>query len=85
MHKINVNISLFYHLLPQNMGVHGGSVVENLPTNAGDTDSIPRSGRSTRGGNGNSLQYSQLGIPWSKEPGQLQSMELQKSWIQISN
>ena len=39
----------------------GGSVVKNLPANAGDTGdmgSIPGSGRSPRGGNDNSLQYS---------------------------
>ena len=58
MHKIYVNISLFYHLLPQDMGFHGGSVVENLPTNAGDMGSIPGSGRFTREGNSSPLQYS---------------------------
>ena len=38
-----------------------GTVVKNLPANAGDTgdtDSVPRSGRSPGGGHGNSLQYS---------------------------
>ena len=38
----------------------GGSVVENPPANAGDTGdpgSIPGSGRSHGGGNGNPLQY----------------------------
>ena len=38
-----------------------GPVVKNPPANtghAGDTDSIPGSGRSPRGGNGNPLQYS---------------------------
>ena len=35
-------------------------MVKNLPTNAGDTGSIPGSGRSPRGGNGNPLQYSCL-------------------------
>ena len=24
-------------------------------------------------------------IPWTQEPGELQSMESQKSWIQLSN
>ena len=41
----------------------GGSMVKNLPANAGDTrdvSSIPRSGRSPGGGNGNPLQYSCL-------------------------
>ena len=44
-------------------GFPGGSVVKNLPANAGgtgDAGSIPRSGRSLRGGNGNPLQYSFL-------------------------
>ena len=39
----------------------GGSVVKNLPANAGNTGdmgSIPRLGRSPGGGNGNLLQYS---------------------------
>ena len=41
----------------------GGTVVKNLPANAGDardTGSIPRSGRSPGGGNGNPLQYACL-------------------------
>ena len=37
-----------------------GSVVKNLPANAGDAGSIPGSGRSPGGGNGNPLQYSCL-------------------------
>ena len=41
----------------------GGSVVNNPPANAGDSNSIPWSGRSPGGGNGNSLQYSCLGNP----------------------
>ena len=35
----------------------GGSVVKNLPTNAGDTGSIPGSERIPGEGNGNSLYY----------------------------
>ena len=45
-------------------GFPGGSVVKNLPANAGDTrdvGSIPGSGRSPGVGNGNLLQYSCLG------------------------
>ena len=52
----------------------GGSVVKNLPTNAGDTGdtgSIPGSGKSPGEGNGNLLQYSCLEIPWIEEPGGL--------------
>ena len=45
------------------MGFPGGSVVKTPPANAGDTGdqcSIPGSGRSPRGGNGNPVQYSCL-------------------------
>ena len=38
-------------------------MVENSPANAGDADSIPGSGRSPGGGNGNPLQDSCLGNP----------------------
>ena len=41
-------------------GFLGGSVVKNQPANAGDKVSIPGSGRSLGGGNGNLLQYSCL-------------------------
>ena len=46
------------------MDFSGGTVVMNLPDNAGgtrDAGSIPGSGRSPGGGNGNPLQYSCLG------------------------
>ena len=43
------------------MGFLGGSVVKNLPAKAGDTGSIPGSGRFPGGGNGSPLQYSCLG------------------------
>ena len=45
---------------PLLLGFDGGSVVKNLPTNAGDMSSIPGSGRSSGEGNGNPLQYSCL-------------------------
>ena len=38
----------------------GGSALKNLPATAGDTGSIPESGRSPGGGNGNAFQYSFL-------------------------
>ena len=40
------------------LGFPGGSVVKSLPANAGDTGSIPGSGRSPREGNGYTLQCS---------------------------
>ena len=54
----------------------GGTVVKNLPVNAGDTrdaGSIPGSGRPSGEGNGNPLQYSCLGNPWTEGPGGLGS------------
>ena len=48
------------------MGFLGGSVVKNLPANAGDIGSVPGSGRSPEGGNGNPLQYSYLGNPMDR-------------------
>ena len=45
------------------MGFPGGSVVKNLPANAGDLGLIPMSGRSFGEGNSYPLQYSCLGNP----------------------
>ena len=44
-------------------GFCGGSVVKDLPTNAGVVNLIPGWGRSLGEGNGNPLQYSCLGNP----------------------
>ena len=47
----------------------GGSVVKNLPANAGDAGdvgSFPGLGSSPGGGNGNILQYSYLGNPMDR-------------------
>ena len=48
------------------MGFPCGSVVKNLPANAGDVGSNPRLGRSPGEGNGNPLQYSYLGNPMNR-------------------
>ena len=48
------------------MGFPDGSVVKNLPANAGDVGSVSASKRSPGGGNGNSLQYSCLANPVDK-------------------
>ena len=58
-----------------------GTVVKNLPANAGDsrdTGSIPGSGRSPGVGNGNSSILVWRIIPWTEEPGRLQSMGSQR-------
>ena len=47
-------------------GFPGGLLVKNPPGNAGDLGSIPRLGRSPRGGHGNLLQYSCLENPMDR-------------------
>ena len=48
------------------IGFPGASVVKNPPTNVGDMDSIPGSGRLPGEGNGSPLQYSCLGNPMDR-------------------
>ena len=48
------------------MDLPDGSVVRNLPANAGDVGSIPGSGRSFREGNGNPSQDSCLINPMDR-------------------
>ena len=65
------------------MGFPGNSVVKNLPATAGDTGvvgSIPGSGRSPGGGNGNPLQYSYLENPMDREAWQATVQGVTKSW-----
>ena len=47
-------------------GFTGGSLIKNLPANAGDVCSIPRSGWPPGEGNGNPLQYSCLENPMDR-------------------
>ena len=60
------------------LGFLGDSVVKTLPANAGDMGLIPELGRSP--GEGNATHFSILAceIPWTEEPGGLQSMGLQR-------
>ena len=59
-------------------GFPGGSDGKESACQAGDAGLIPGSGRSPGEGNGNTLQYSCLEIPWTEEPDSLQSMGLQR-------
>ena len=52
-------------------------MVKNLPSRAGD-EVDPVSGRFPGEGNGNPLQYSCLGTPWTEDPSGLQFMGLQR-------
>ena len=60
-------------------------MIKNSPANAGDMGSIPGSGKSPGGGNGNPLQYScqdnpmDRGTWWAKVHG------VAKSQTQVSN
>ena len=58
------------------MDFPGGSVIKNLPTNAGNLGSIPGLVRSPGEGSSSILAWE---IPWTEEPGGLQSVGSQKS------
>ena len=78
-----MNIAIHKHVHNTNTYTHSQVmlVVKNPPANAGDirdTGSIPGSGRSPGGGHSNLLQYFAWGIPWTKEPGRLQSIGSQR-------
>ena len=60
-------------------------MVNNPPAKAGDTGSVPGSGRFPGGGHGNLLQYSGLGNPWTEEPGGLSSIGFTKESAGLSN
>ena len=70
------------------MGFPSDSVIRNLPANAGGTEgvgSIPGSGRSLRGGNGNPLQYSCLENPMDREAWWATVHRVTKSRTQLSD
>ena len=65
----------------------GGTVVKNLPANAGDIRDrglIPGSGRSSGGGNGNPLQYSCLENSMDRGAWLATVHGVTKSWAQLS-
>ena len=60
------------------LGCPCGSAGKEPTCNAGDLSSIPGLGRSPGEGNGYPLQYFALEVPWTDEPGGLQSMGSQR-------
>ena len=66
-------------------GFLGGSVVKNPPANAGDVGSIPGSGRSPGGENGNPLQYSCLENPMDRGSRRATVHEVTKSQTQLND
>ena len=57
---------LYFKSLKVHMGFPAGSVVKNLPANAGGVRLIPGLGRSPGEGNGNPLQFSCMGNPMDR-------------------
>ena len=66
-------------------GFPGGSVVKNLPANAGDVGSIPGLGRSPGERNGNPLQYSSLEISMDRGAWRTIVYGVAKYLIQLSD
>ena len=65
--------------------VPGGSMVKNSPTSARDVGSIPGSGRSPGGGNGNPLPYSCLENSMDRGAWRATVYGVTKSQTQLSN
>ena len=67
----------FFYLPPlccAKLGFPGGSAVKHPPASAGDEGLIPGLGRSPGGGNATHSSILAWEIPWTEEPGGLQSM-----------
>ena len=74
----HIHITMLYRDLPP-----GGSVVNNLPANAGDAGSILGLGRVPEEGNGNPLQYSCLEIPMDRGAwwATVQGVAKSRTWL----
>ena len=68
-------------LMGKELGFPGGSVVKNTPANAGDTSSIPGWENPLDRGMATLSSIPAWKIPWTEEPGGLQSIGSQKSQI----
>ena len=66
-------------------GFSGGSAVKNLPTNAGDLGSTPGSEDPLEKEMATHSGILMREIPWTEEPGGLQSIGLQKSQTRLSD
>ena len=67
------------------LGFPGGSVGNESAFNAGDPTLIPGSGRSPGEGNGNPLQYSQLGNPMDRGAWRATVRGVAKSWTRLND
>ena len=76
-----LKISFIYSFEPHCMASQVALAVKNPPASAGDLRDvglIPGLGRSSGEGNGNPLSILAWRIPWTKEPGRLQFIGLQR-------
>ena len=68
----------FFTTINNIVGFSGGLDSKASTCNAGDPGSVPGLEKSPGEGNGNPLQYFAWKIPWTEEPGRLQSKESQR-------
>ena len=71
-------LNIYFRTNTYKVGFPGGSDGKESAFNAGDRGSIPGMGRSLGKGNGYPHQYFAWKIPWTEEPGGLQSMGSQR-------
>ena len=64
-------------------GFLGGSDSKESACSVGDPDSVPGSGRSSGGGNGNRLQYSCLEYPMDRGAWWIIDYGVAKSWTRL--
>ena len=67
------------------MGFPGGSDGKESASNVGDLGLLPGLGRSSGGGNDNHSSILAWRIPWTEEPGRLQSHGVAKSQTQLDD
>ena len=60
-------------------------MIKNLPVKAGDPGSIPGSGRLLEKGMATHSSILAWKIPWTEEPGRLQSIKVTKSQTQFND
>ena len=66
----------YYRLLYDAEGFPGGTMVKSPPANAKDASSVPGSGRSPGEGMATHSSILAWEVPWTEEPGRLQSVGL---------
>ena len=89
--KLQGAVSMFLILIipesyfPNPMGCPDGSDGKESACNAGDSGSLPVSGKSLEEGNGNPLQYSCLENPMDGGAWRATVYEVAQSWTQLSD